>query len=538
MSDLNQNNNLNGVPDENSAPEEAYVDEFAGFDTIFSDPAEHKKKAPKSNKNSVIKIVISCLLVVVLGVTLWYVLTYIKTMEEKNPDSNNNSSTTSYELLSLKEEEVNQVVITNKNGTFTFNATHSIKESSSSSSTETVWAMLGGEEKLISSDKISNIISGVLKLSSTHEISGHTDETYGFATPTYTMNITKTDGSVVTVTVGKEFMGQSAYSTSVSSKESVYLVEKTTLDNLDFGEEDLYKSFSISAVDVASLGEKYVTNGTLTSFESITISGKNYSKALVINMNNNELFSAYLPYVISSPESRMGGEAVTELLTMFSSGISSSGIYSTDVLSSSLKQYGLDNPYMTIVLKVANVTRTIKISAVQPDGNYAVVADDSEVICKVPASNITFVDYKATDFYGNQVYMGSITDLSNMTFVSEGMQHSFDIVYDDSDDAEERFVISCDGKKITASYFQNFYQEYVGLTVADFDTSSTSNEAVFTVTMTYTADGSKKTISFYPSSATKYLYKIDGESMGRVGTSEVSRLIKFIERVAEGKDIQ
>jgi len=47
MSDLNQNNNLNGVPDENSAPEEAYVDEFAGFDTIFSDPAEHKKKAPK-----------------------------------------------------------------------------------------------------------------------------------------------------------------------------------------------------------------------------------------------------------------------------------------------------------------------------------------------------------------------------------------------------------------------------------------------------------------------------------------------------------
>ena len=133
--------------------------------------------------------------------------------------------------------------------------------------------------------------------------------------------------------------------------------------------------------------------------------------------------------------------------------------------------------------------------------------------------------------------MSSINDLSNMTFTGDGFSYSFDIVYDDSDDADEEYVITLDGKKLTASYFQNLYQQFVSLNASDFETSQSGEQAVLTITLTYSADGSKKTLAFYPSSATKYVYKNDGKAMGRISSGEISRFIKQIARVAEGKDV-
>lgn len=539
MSDFEQNKNLNEASDENSANENAYVDEFAEFETVFSDPLEHKKKAPSKKNKNVIIIVISCLLVAVLGVTIWGVTTFIEVKKEPTTDLSSKLEPKTYDLLALKESDIKTVVVTNKNGTFTFNAEQTITENSdgASSSAKTVWTLSGGDSSIISSDKISSALKSAFNLSSERMVSGQTDENYGFTAPTYTMVITKTDGSEVTVTVGTEYVGQSMYCTRVSGVEGVYLVDMNILDGLDFTAESLYKSFTVSGFDTSKIDASNITNGVITTFDSITVTGKNYPKPLVVEMNKNELFSTYLPYVVTSPESRMGGDAINDLLTLFSSGVSSSGVYSTDVSAASLKKYGLDNPYMTLTMKVSGVTHTIKISALQEDGNYAVTSSRDEVICKIVPSSLAFIERKATDFYGKQVYMGALMDLSNMTFVADGINYSFDIVYNDSEDAEETFNINLDGKKITAEYFQNFYQEYVGLTAADFEKAPKTGDAVFTVTMTYSKDNSKKTIAFYPSSATKYLYTIDGEALGRVGVSEVSRIINLISRVAEGNDV-
>ena len=222
---------------------------------------------------------------------------------------------------------------------------------------------------------------------------------------------------------------------------------------------------------------------------------------------------------------------------MFNSGLSASGAYSYDVSAASLKKFGLDSPYLTVTLKAGAVSRTFKISAVRDDGGYAVVADDSRIIKKVDASSISFIDNSAASFYGKSIYMSSINDLSNMTFTGDGFSYSFDIVYDDSDDADEEYVITLDGKKLTASYFQNLYQQFVSLNASDFETSQSGEQAVLTITLTYSADGSKKTLAFYPSSATKYVYKNDGKAMGRISSGEISRFIKQIARVAEGKDV-
>ncbi len=533
MSDLNENKNLEA--NENDAE---YVDEYGEFGTVFSDPTEHRAVKPRGNRKRIIAIVSAVLAVAIL---IGGTVAVIRLIPKKKTDDTSSPITQtpeSHSLVEIDESDVSEVIITNENGSFTFTAKQEITESESSSSTTTSWVLAGENMEFISSDKISSKLSSVLSVSSTQPLAAVNEEICGFEAPTYTAVITKTDGSAVTVTVGKEYAGQDMYCVKTSAADTVYLVDKSSLDALGFNIEDLYRSFSVEGVDMDKISENYVANATLASFDKLTISGSNFPKALEIVMNDDEQLSGYLPYLITSPERRLASDtSIAEILAVFSSGLSSEGIYSTDVKSSSLNKYGLNKPYLTISIKAGEISSTIKISAVQDDGYYAAVSDNSTVICKIAASSLSFIGYNTESFYGRSVYMSSINELSNMTFTAGDVTHSFDIVYDSSEDAEETYVITCDGKKITASYFQNFYQEFVGLQAADFDTSSSSQTKALSIRLTYSSDNSTKTIDFYPSSATKYLYEIDGKPMGRVATTSISNIINLVERVAQNKDI-
>ncbi len=531
MSDLNQT--PNPTPEENTE----FHDEYEEFGTIFSAPPEHKRKKTSGSKKRITAIISSVLAVAVL-ISGIFIIKALIPKKDTDGDTSNNSSSTEYTVVSVDENDVKEVTVTNENGSFRFTATQKSTESDdgSSSTITTEWALVGGDTSLISSDKISSVLGCVLSMTSSQKLTASSEDAFGFVNPTYTAVITKTDDTQITVTAGAEYMGK-GYCVKTSESNDIFLADTTTVSSLIFTTEDLYKSFSIDAVDVSSLSEDYAYNGTLAKFDSLSISGTNFPSALKLGMNTDEQLSAYMPYTVTSPENRIGNDTtIGELLGIFSSGISANGIYSADVSTSSLKKYGLDKPYMTVNLKAGSIDSTIKISALQSDGFYAAVSDKSTVICKIDPSSLTFIDYKTEDFYGRSVYISSINELSNMTFITADMNHSFDIVYDDSEDAEEQYVISCDGKKITAEYFQNFYQKFVGLSVADFDTSSASGEAVLTVKFKYSAGG-EKTIAFYPSSATKYVYTVDGKPMGRTASSEVANIIKLISRVSENKNV-
>lgn len=544
MSDTPENENLTDL-NTGETPQPEYKDEYSEFETVFSDPAEHHAKKPSGGKKRVRAIIAAALAVAVLtGGTV----TVIKLIPKKETDDQSSSDAEEISLLELKADNVNRVSVTNSNGSFTLRAEHKTAESSdsdsssassSSASVTTTWSADGVDSSLTSSSKISSAVSSLFTLSAMQQISGRSEEECGLNSPSYKAEIETSDGSF-TVTAGEKSYDGLGYYTSVSGKDGIYLVDVSLFTGLDFTLLDFADTSAISGVDTSALDSNYVTESsgskTLSSFDSITFTGKNFPQPLVIVPNNDEKLSQYLPYATTSPEVRLA-DKLDDVIAMFNSGLSASGAYSYDVSAASLKKFGLDSPYLTVTLKAGAVSRTFKISAVRDDGGYAVIADDSRIIKKVDASSISFIDNSAASFYGKSIYMSSINDLSNMTFTGDGFSYSFDIVYDDSDDADEEYVITLDGKKLTASYFQNLYQQFVSLNASDFETSQSGEQAVLTITLTYSSDGSKKTLAFYPSSATKYVYKNDGKAMGRISSGEISRFIKQIARVAEGKDV-
>ena len=160
------------------------------------------------------------------------------------------------------------------------------------------------------------------------------------------------------------------------------------------------------------------------------------------------------------------------------------------------------------------------------------------LIKKVSASSITFIDYKTTDYYASWVCLQSINELSNFTIKTPDKTYSFDIVYDDDEDAEETYVITIDGEKLVASNFQDFYQECISLSCTDFTIDDVSGEPQMSIIFTYSdTERDKTTVDFRKASETKYQYNIDGIEMGKINSSDLNRILRYVEKVAAGESI-
>ena len=132
-------------------------------------------------------------------------------------------------------------------------------------------------------------------------------------------------------------------------------------------------------------------------------------------------------------------------------------------------------------------------------------------------------------------YLKSIMDISNLTLTAADESYSFDIKYDEEKE-DDKFEITYKGNKITSEFFQNFYQDFVGVTYTDFKEDCDISNIELSVTVTF-LDGHKETVSYAKDSATKYACVINGKCLGRVSSADVSRLLKDIRNVAQNKDI-
>lgn len=552
MSDFfeNENNTAGGNTPaaDNEANTEAkeYVDEFAGFDTIFSDPAEHKNKAPKGGGKKRILAIISSLLAV--AVLAGGTVAVIKLIPEKEDETSSDTSPfEAIEVLNLETDNISRVTVTNSKGSFvllsekTETATSSDSSSSDTSSTETttetVWYVEGVDKALVSSSSISSIVSAAAVVDASREITTMTAAECGLDTPVYKADIVHSEGEVSLLVGDNSLDGTGTY-IKLSNSDTVYLSDSADFSGLEFELLDLADTTAIPAASFTGDISAYTDDeGTLTSFDYVTVSGKNFPETVkIVPDNSGSELSEYIGYYVEAPMNRPANN-VDKLLSLFASGVTVSGAYSFDVSASSLAAVGLNNPDIVITLSVAGQNKTFKLSKAS-DGNYAVITDGSVMIKMVSASSLELVSYTTEDYYSTWVMMQSINELSNFKLSTGGTDYSFDIKYDNSEEAEETYVITYGGEKITAEYFQDFYQIFVALQCSDFTTEKLTAAPECTITLTFSADGSTRTLEFTKATATKYQYSIDGVPMGRITSSSYNKLIKNLKLVAENKPVE
>lgn len=529
MSDFPEKENIEETTEPTLTPEEG--------STVFSDPAEHKKTAVKQKKRLLPKVIAAVLAV---GVLAGGTVAVIKLIPEREESSTPSIETIS--VLDMKSDDFKSVTVTNENGTFklySVEETETSDSSDTSSSEPTVnWYLDGYDREVIDSSAAGSIAGYAASLEAVREVTSKSTAECGLENPTVKADVVKNDGSEFSILVGSESPDNTGTYVKLSTEEKIYITETDLKGNFTFDALSLAETGSVPGIAVTDDMKDYKgDDGALSSFDTITLSGKNYPEKVVLAPNTDENLSAYAAYMTVSPTKRIA-DNVDGIFGLFKSGVSASGAYSFDTSVSSRKNLGFDNPDLTATIKVGSVTQTYSFKQ-QGDGDYAVWYDGAKLIKKVSASSLSFIDYKVNDYYASWVCLQSINELSNFTVKTPDKTYSFDIVYDDSEDAEETYVITYEGTKLVAENFQNFYQECISLSCSDYTIDKVINEPAMSFVFTYSDTSREKTaVEFKKAGETKYQYSIDGIDMGKINSSSLNKILRQVEKVANGESVK
>lgn len=517
----------------NNLPEKENNISQEEFSTVFSDPAEHTK-TNKKGKASRFRVALSaCLAVVILLVGT---IAVIKLIPEK--DQGGSSDNEDIYVLNYETDDIKEVSLKNKNATFKFYSEKVETEGVESGETETVtnWYMDGYDKEMTDSDLILSKVESAVQIEAIREISSKTAAECGMEHPVVTAEITTADDQKMTVLVGDKSTDNAGVYVKIEDQEKIYLVGDSLDEELTFTDLDLASTTEVGAI---SLDEDdysdYYQDSVLTSFDKITVSGTNLDQKLVFKLNDNETLAPYTPYTVVEPVKR-NAENVDSLFNMLSVGFTVSGAYSYDASNSAVKALGLDKPDFVLSAQFDDYTFSYKFKK-QDDGNYAVIGNDSKNVKMVSISDCPFLEYETTDFYGKTVFITSIDNVANLTIKSQGETYSFDIKENPKGDDVNKYIVTCGDKTLKSTYFQSYFQFLCYLQCMDFETERMSTAPELSIIYTYNNETEPTTIDFFKVSAVRYQYNIDGEPMGRLGSSDYKKITKNLERLLEGKQI-
>lgn len=501
------------------------IPETEEFSTIFSDPSAHRKTADRvGHKKKWVKITAIGLFLSLLITGTVLVITKIPEIEEQLPTRNQKIT-----VLDLDSDDFKYVTVTNSAGTFKF---YSVSEKEGTSSYETInWYLDGFERGLVSPTKANNGPDAVADIRATLEITQKTASECGFDSPSFKVDVVTKKDEAFSVLIGSESPDKSGYYLKLSTDDKIYLVEKDlietlTFDAIFFANDDAIPGVSVSG-DLAKYGD---SNGALTSFDAIVITGKKFENAIKIQPNTDALTSQLIPYRVTAPTNRLA-DKVDDIFGIFVQGLATEGAYSYEVDDNTLKEFGLNDPDFTATLILGDKTVTY-LFAQQEDGGYAVASDMTRLIKKVSAASLPFVNYKVSDFYYPWVCFNSINDIEKLTIKTPDKEYAFGIKSETDEKSNTKYTITYDGKILDTKAFQDFYEVCISLSCSDYNIETNTSNPDYTFIFDFKDDTKgQNVIEFRKSGDTKYQYRTDGVDVGRVTTASVKKVIKALEKL-------
>ncbi len=515
----------------NNLPENENNIQEDEFSTIFSNPTEHKK-VEKTSKGKRLKKILSLTLVVaiLLGGT-FAVIKLIPKKEENEATVNEEIKVVEYE-----SDKIEELTVKNQNGTFNFYS-KVVKEEATTKGEEptetTYWYMKKYDKELTDSDLILQVVSSVVNFTAIREINSKSVEECELDNPISTAEFVTTDDKKVKVLVGGQSPDGAGVYVKLSSSDTIYLVGNGIEETLNFTDLDFASTEAQPAINLDDKYAEYYSEETLATFDTITVSGEKFPQKLVVIPNNNELISPLIPYLVTSPIKR-DATGAENLFYIFSQGFNVSGAYSYDVSNKTINSLGLNKPDYVFSAKFDDYTYTYKFKQ-QEDGDFAVIGNDSKNVKRVSSSDCTFLTTTITDYYSKTLFSISIQNVKNLTLKTPEKTYSFDI---SANTSGEGYIIKCDGKTFRTEYFQSFYQYLCMLETMDFTVESTSEKPSLTIIYTFNDNKTPPMeVEFVKTSATKFQYSVDGVKMGKIGSSSYNKVLKYLERLLEGKSI-
>lgn len=451
-------------------------------------------------------------LVVLVGV--FFAVKLLMPGDAAKGSSSETVSSTTVSLVSMSSEELSSIQVKRGDDGFTLRMADG-------------QAVIDGLEGLpLDSEKVNSVISQATAMTAKEMIEENPANlgTYGLDKPSYTVTVTKTDGTSFTFNFGLE--SAASYGTYVKLDEGkeVYLVYTSELSGFAYNPKDF-----ISTKIVPDITDS-------ADFKSITFSGADYKEPLTIEAysfdEDEDPTYSYFTYGITSPSLK---PVDTELILGYVDKIIATA--STDVLvgnytDEQLKEYGLDQPAANIVVTFGeqyeeDTVFSFKLSF--KDNTVYAICNDVPIIYTLSKADWMTLQYQ--DLVHSLFVLPTVYDVSKVTVNTNGKTYAFDVSGENSEN------ITYNGTSIERTPFTKFYQLLIGAChdgnyVPD---AKPEGDPLLTITFDYRNGSDSDTLQFYTASTRRLYVALNGKIEFTMMSSYLEKVQAACEQVINGE---
>ena len=348
---------------------------------------------------------------------------------------------------------------------------------------------------------------------------------FGLDKPASTVNVQFSDGTKETLYLGNKAPNDMGYYFRREASPNVYLMNSEMVssfltEKLQMLEKTITKDFNDDE-DVNA------------EIKSVSISGAGYDKPVSIDKEDDISISS--TYKLRSPYHLACGKEAADTFGKNMYGIKGTEVAAANVNDEDKKKYGLDKPYMDIIVKASDdSTVRLYVSKAEKDGSCYVMADDGKIIFKMSRSDAEkWYGAKYTDFLTTAFVYPNIDRMDKLVITKDGKSVKYDIKHErKKNDLLEDFSITTvfnESKPVDYNNFSTYITNYTGLVRAGLEVKDpASYSEVFKAEFAYSGDDKKtvnETLSIRKGKDGSYIVYLNDMLMGYTEREYAEKLI-------------
>jgi hypothetical protein len=332
--------------------------------------------------------------------------------------------------------------------------------------------------------------------------------------------------------IGNEAPDGYSYYAAFSGEATVYLIDSAALspftsDIYDVIDKVIYKEVTPETAEDTT-NYRRINDLTITRNDIAYPIEIKYNKDYE-NPENDSLVSA--EYLLVEPVSLNIDPGTSEAVLTSIFGLTASGIEKVRPTAEDLAEYGLAEPFATVVFALTDKTVTLKIGDTYDGGRYC-TADDVNIIWKIDEANLPWATVTPLGISSGLIIRRSIYTLSSLDYTGSGISDHFTIAGTNADD----MTVTFNGQTVDNNdRFRRLYQYTVMLPPEEIRLDPVTGEPALTLTLT--GENFSDIYAFYTLENRRFAVTINGVPQYSIGASYVEKLLSNLEAYKNGGTI-
>ncbi|MBQ3968952.1 MAG: DUF4340 domain-containing protein [Clostridia bacterium] len=471
---------------------------------------------------------------------VYFLLPSQEEAEKNSSDAVSSEEADHYHLISHVPADIKKIDVENETGKYTILSDTPKTESTAKDGTvstitdSTVYTLVGYEDmKLLdgSPDTLADDAASVTAEKIVNDGSKKSD--FGFDSPRAVVKVTYQDNEQKTITLGSDAPDNKGAYIMIEGDSNVYLTDSDSVDGYLIG------AMGMLSTEIG----KAAADDDSNKFTKMVFSGSLFdNKDVVFGYNTSEAYSE--TYVITSPDKTIANEeAVTYMMSNIRE-FSANEVIAVNADEAKIKEYGLDDPYVTVSAQYPDLKVDYKATKPDANGEFYLLSDN--IIYKTDKNTVSWVNYTYDQLIPEDVIAPKADSVDKITVEFGKDIYIFDITrnrevyYDtdkDTDVDNTTLSVKCNEKDISEACYNAFYQNLTSAKRSGITNVDSGKETLLKVTFQF-SDNTTATAEYFKGENRKCPVLINGTIGSTAYESYVTKIIDDTAKAANNEVVK